>query len=962
MSATPDGTLADPKDHFIADLQRQLVECRAERDEALEQQTATAEVLHVINSSPGDLAPVFDAMLEKALRLCKASFGFLSRVEGEWFWNIAQRGAPSSLFEITAQPRKVVPGNVHYRLMKGEDLVHVADITTEDVYLSGNAVRQALADLGGARTVLWVALRKDNGLLGSFIVYRKEVRPFSDKQIALLQNFAAQAVIAMENARLLTETREALEQQTATAEVLQVINASPGDLAPVFDAMLEKAHSLCGIASGALQIWDGTRIRALATRGLPGTFEEIVREGYEPGPQGFHWQLLNGAPFVHVHDQSAIDEPTHRKAVDLGGFRTFLAVALRKDDVLLGRIVAARQEVRPFSNKEIALLQNFAAQAVIAMENARLLGELRQRTSDLEQSLEYQTAISDVLKVISQSSFNLQLVLDTLVVTAARLCLADQAVVFRRNADDTYALAANFGFPLAYEEYHRARGPIPVALRSGSPAVLARVASERRVIHIEDIATVPGYPEIPITQGKQRTTLGVPLMREDEPIGVLALARQRVEPFTERQIELVRTFADQAVIAIENARLLTETQEALEQQTATAEVLQVINASPGDLAPVFDAILEKAHSLCGAAHGALITYDGELCRALALHAMPEVLGTLLLQPFAPAGGGEGFQERLVQGERLVHIPDVTTIAAITPIQQAAIAAGIRTLLMVPLRKDDVLLGYITAHRREVCPFSDKQIALLQNFAAQAVIAMENARLITETRDALEQQTATAEVLQVINSSPGDLTPVFEAVLEKAHSLCGIAFGSLQLYERGKFRAVAVRGAPDSLAELLRQPIDPLPGAPPARLLGGERIVQVADYMAAYAEQQPSHPRAQATAEHGWRTTLYVPLRRDVGDAELLGYITAFRREVRLFSDKEIALLQNFAAQAVIAIENARLITETREALEQQTATAEVLQVINSSPGDLAPVFQAVLESALRLCGGGAGIVGHEAAA
>ena len=309
--------------------------------------------------------------------------------------------------------------------------------------------------------------------------------------------------------------------------------------------------------------------------------------------------------------------------------------------------------------------------------------------------------------------------------------------------------------------------------------------TEGRTVHIHDVAAEPDYPAEAITLAKQRTSLGVPLLREGEAIGNIVLARQRVEPFTDRQIELVSTFADQAVIAIENTRLLTEQREALEQQTATAEVLQVINTSPGDLTPVFDTILEKAHDLCGATKGALVMFDGEHFRAVATRGLSESYAQLLRQPH---------QTRPTRLACSYWVGQTTSIRYVLaeethPTSRAAFELeGVRTVLFVPLRREGTLLGYITAYRLEVQPFAEKHISLLKNFADQAVIAIENARLLTEQREALEQQTATAEVLQVINASPGDLTPVFEAMLEKAMRLCGAAFGELQTFDGDHFQA------------------------------------------------------------------------------------------------------------------------------------------------------------------------------
>jgi GAF domain-containing protein len=545
---------------------------RRERDEALEQQAATAEVLRVISASPDDLEPVFDAILENATRLCHARFGTLNLYDGEAYHSVALHNPPPQFVARKGEVIRPHPGSGLAYVARTKKVAHIDDIRTRRPYLEGDKAVVGLADLAGARTLLIVPLLKQSRLIGTISIYRQEVRPFTDRQIEVVKNFAAQAVIAIENARLLSELRESLQQQTATADVLKVISRSPGELEPVFQAMLKNAVQICGATFGMLFRYDDASWRAAAMFGVPPAFADFWHRGPQrPSARTALGRIAQTRQTVHIAD--VIKEPAYIEgepifvaAVNLGKFRTILNVPMLKDSELIGALAIYHKEVTPFTDKQIDLLTSFASQAVIAIENTRLLSELRE-------SLQQQTATADVLKVISRSTFDLKSVLGTLTESASQLCQAEKGAIFEKDGD-LYRLAAHYG--MSREEEAQAKHYTQEQpLQPGRGSLVGRVAMSGHAVNIRDVLADPEYRASVYQKAFGfRSNLGVPLMREGAVIGVFALMRTEVNTFTEKEVELVTTFADQAVIAIENARLFDEVQARTRELAASLDNLR----------------------------------------------------------------------------------------------------------------------------------------------------------------------------------------------------------------------------------------------------------------------------------------------------------------------------------------------------------------------------------------------------
>ena len=943
--------------------------------EALERETATGDILRIISRSLTDVQPVLEAIVESATRLCPWSFGSLVRFDGQLLTlavlsdaSPEERDAASRVF-----PTPISRGMAAGRAILERRVTHIHDVREDPEYTATPIQGTAL----GYRTGLAVPLLRDDEPIGALVMWRRDVRPFSQREIDLMTTFADQAVIAIENVRLFTELEarnreltEALEQQTATSEVLKVISRSTFDLQPVLQTLGENATRLCGADAGFIFRLDGDVFRLVADYGTPSSIRDVVATtSFSPGRGSVTGRAALERRAIHIADVMADPEFTLADIQQQIGFRTALAVPMLREEALLGVFFLWKSRVDPFSDKQIELVTTFADQAVIAIENVRLFTELEARNRDLTEALGQQTATSEILRVISSSPTDVQPVFDAIVASATRLCEADLSGLYRFDGTLIHFDAQHGRTP---EEIEAARLAFPQPL--GRASVSARAILDATVVQVADVRADPEMAGALRTVF--RTVMAVPMLRDGRPIGTITVARRVVRPFSDKQIALLQTFADQAVIAIENVRLFTELEarnrdltEALEQQTATSEILRAISSAQTDAQPVFEAIVRNAVRLCGGFYSVLFSFDGEWIHVRAMHNVSPVGVEAFAQRYPMrAEERRSAVARVLMEGRVLRIRDMHDEDPEVPQEARRFSKvmGHRSYVAVPMVKDGRSVGVITVSRREVVPFSDAEVALLQMFADQAVIATENVRLFQELQirnrdltESLEQQTATSEILRAISGAQTDAQPVFEAIVRNSVKLCGSLDAALYTFD-GEW--VHLRATHNMSPEGLRAFQSAYPTrAEERRTTVAQAIVEahVIHVRNAQDDAVPLESRRMATAG-GYRTFIVVPMLRD---GRSVGAIAVPRREAEPFSDKDVALLQTFADQAVIAIENVRLFQELEarnrdltEALEQQTATSEVLKVISRSTFDLQPVLETLVENATRLCAAESGVI------
>jgi GAF domain-containing protein len=889
---------------------------------ALEQQTATSELLKVIGRSTFDLQPVFETLAENAVRLCEAEHGFIMRFDGEVMRVVATRNvSPERRAFVERHPTDPGRYSVSGRAALERRTVHVHDIQADPEHTY--PVDQG--EPAPARTVLGVPMLRADELLGVIIIFRFEVRPFTDGQIALMETFADQAAIAIENARLLTELQtknadltEAMEQQTATSEILGVISRSPTDVQPVFDAIARNAVVLCGGIAALVLRFDGEMLHvaghhAMSPEGVERNERAFPRRPGRDYPPG---RAFLDRSVVHVPDLQSATEFAASTARQRGA-GSQLAVPLLHGQEAIGVIGLARNVVGPLSNQQISLLKTFADQAVVAIENVRLFKELESRNKSLIESLEQQTATSEILRVISSSPTDVQPVFDTIAQNARRLCEAGSAQVVTYDGESMHLQSLDNTHPEGTDALRRV---FPMAPTLGSAS--GRAILTGRPVLIPDIQADRDYAMQAVVAAGLRSALVVPMLRDGSPIGTINVhAWATPRPFSDKQVALLQTFADQAVIAIENVRLFKELEAsnrelttALDKQTATSDILGVISRSQTDVQPVFDAILASAVRLLRAHHGALTRVIGDHIQLAA-----STFNAGAEDPALTAAAAEGSHAQAIRDRVPLNIADMQTDPGVSEERRAlARTRGYRSLATVPLLRQDGALGAIAVARREPGGFADDEIALLKTFADQAVIAIENVRLFKELQARTQDLTRSVGELKALGevghalSSTLDVDVVLDTIVTRANDLIGADGCTIFEYDEAaeQFHLRATRNLEPRLVELARgTPLRRGDQGILGRLPSERQPVQVPDItVGSY-----SSPISAALIEAGYRAVVAVPLIRE---DHLIGALTMNRKTPGEFPPETIQLLQTFATQSALAIQNARLFQEIEEKSRQ----------------------------------------------
>ncbi|HYN60414.1 MAG TPA: GAF domain-containing protein [Rubrivivax sp.] len=898
--------LAEAREAQLAQKAEHLAQTQA----ALEREAATSEILKVIASSPSDVQPVFDAIAASSKSLLGGFSTTVFRIVDGVLHLVAftetNAQADATLTAMFPRPIAEFPP---FAMVSDGQMARI-DNTESDATVPD--MLRKLARQRGYRAMLFTPLMRDGAVIGMIAVTRELPGPWADHHVQLLRTFADQAVIAIENVRLFNETQDALAQQTASADVLGVISSSVADTAPVFNKILQSCERLFPAAFFNLHLvneaglLDVERIHATAPaiaqygQQVLEAGNALIRSIYPMPLAGTHAELaFERGDLVEFSDVSKDpDVPWNLRVVAerIGVPYSALVAPLMWEGRGIGVIFAIRPP-GTFLPKERALLKTFADQAVIAIQNARLFRETHE-------ALERQTATAEILKVISSSPTDTQPIFDAIVQSAVRLC----------NGVYSAGLLVKDGLIHLVAHHNWVGDALAVAQRlfpmpADADHLTARAIQESRIIHLQDMQSAADVPvssrELAIATG-YRTLLVVPMLQHGRAIGAIAVAKAE-GPFSDREMALLATFADQAVIAIENVRLFNETQEALARQTATTDVLKAISRSTFDLAAVLDTLISSAARLCQAWLGVIFKVEGDWCHAAGLHgATPALIQHLQANPISLLDDNS-VTSRAVRSARPYQVEDASDsrVYGRTDVQQVG---GYRTLLAVPILREGVAIGVLTLGRQEARLFNDKEIELVTSFADQAAIAMENVRLFNETQEALERQTATAEVLQVISGSMADAQPVFDKIAQSCrHLFDGHHVGLFALGDDGLLHMKSTVGyTPEQVAFFGEYFPAPVRKTIQGKAMHRRAVVHYPDLR--HGPDVPESIRAMANQGDNL-SLLMAPM---LWEGRALGTIDVARTQ-RPFSDKEIALLKSFADQAVIAIQNARLFKQTQEA-------------------------------------------------